>query len=440
MTRSVSNRTLTVGVVALIGVVVIVMVLTVPFGSSAQQERVITDGDGAPAAAGIAQVTDMPWGRIDSITSKADRLVVAGWSTERDGLAIEVDGARTSVGEVQRRFDVEAATGSPAWGFSFELATPSGSTLCLTAVGRDLDCRPWRCDPDLFPTAFVKRLRQAHPEQRFTAHVKDTRTGCEYELKPDLVITTASVIKVEILAGVLLRAQAEDRGLSSTERALVNDMMRLSLNPPTSTLWARVGGIAGLNALDRRFGVTNTVHTPAYGATTSTARDRNDITLAVLHGGGPLNEASAKLAWRIMAGVHPGQQWGVSAGVAQDYTVVNKNGFYPLTGAGWRVGSTGFVADPAGGGYALTIMSDNNHTQADGIELVEAIARRVNRRLSEGPAASRPFDDTTCLTHTGGQTWRELARELGLPASAAEDVRLAAGGDGPMRGQLVCAP
>ena len=56
-------------------------------------------------------------------------------------------------------------------------------------------------------------------------------------------MTTASLIKVEILAGVLVRAQRDRRDLTATERALANDMMHLSLNGPASTLWLELGGV-----------------------------------------------------------------------------------------------------------------------------------------------------------------------------------------------------
>ena len=433
-------RIVVVGVGVVVAIAAASAMLHEPSGPSAPEYAVADDP--APAAAiAISDLAGAPTGRIDTITaSDADTLIVAGWSTDRAGLAIDVDARSVRIDDVHRRYDVEAATGTPAWGFSVELATPEDATLCLRASGRDLDCQPWRCDPRLFAARFVRDLREDYPGQRFTAHVKDTRTGCAYELKPDLVMTTASVIKVEILGGLLLEAQTDRRDLTATERALANDMMNLSLNGPTSRLWLQLGGVAGMNALDDAFGVTETVHSPGYGATSSTASDRTEVTLAVLHGGGPLDNESTELAWTIMAGVHPAQQWGVSAGVAEGYRVANKNGFYPLTGSGWRVGSTGFVADPTGGGYALTIMTDNNRTQADGVDLVETIARRINTRLTSGRVGARPFDEITCITHNGNQTWRALARALDLPAAVAEEVRLAAGGDGPMWGQLVCTP
>ena len=206
-------------------------------------------------------------------------------------------------------------------------------------------------------------------------------------------------------------------------------------------LWSQVGGVGGLSALDSIFGAERTTHVQPFGATVSTARDRAAVAAAVLTDAGPLRWRALEEAWHVMAGVHPAQQWGITAKVPEGYRVAVKNGFFPLSGIGWRVGSTGYVADPDGGGYAMTILSDRLFTQAHGVELVERIAARVNRRLASGPVADRPWDDVECITSsTIGGSWRALTQALGLPRSQTEAVRRAAGGDGPFRGQSICTP
>ncbi len=397
----------------------------------------------AAATAGTGQATPLAGsGRIDRAGGSSSDATIAGWvlADAPRPVAIVVGGDTTEGLAGQRRLDVElVAPGETAWGFTVELAGPVSETACLRLDGELVDCA-WIGCADLFGPTFARRLRDRFPGQRFSAHVVDTRTGCEYGLRPDLRITTASVVKVEILGGLLLEAQRAGRSLTDRERRNAEAMMQLSLNPETGAIWSQLGGVAGMTALDRRLGATATTQAQAFGATWSTARDRTTVTLAVLDGRGPLKWSSVEVAHEIMAGVHPAQQWGISAGVAAGFRAVSKNGFYPMTGYGWRVGSTGFVADPDGGGYAITIMSDHNATQAAGIALVEAIARHVARSLTAGPAAERPFEQVRCLTHRGGGSWASLTRRLGLPASRADDVRRIAGGDGPLTGQLVCHP
>jgi hypothetical protein len=64
--------------------------------------------------------------------------------------------------------------------------TPSQPRNCMVEVGRCVE---------MFPGALVAALESAHPGTRVTVAVRDLRTGCSYDLNPDLVITTSSVIK-----------------------------------------------------------------------------------------------------------------------------------------------------------------------------------------------------------------------------------------------------
>ena len=406
-------------------------------------DRDVAVGAGQPDRAAGPDGTQL-LGRIERADDAGDGAVtVTGWVATPEPPTVVVTSREQSVDVVAdtRRLDVEAATGEAAWGFTASISGRLDSSICLSVGGRLVNCQFVGCSPNVFTSAFERRLTDEFAGRRFTAHVIDTRTGCSYELRPELRITTASVVKVQVLAGVLLQAQAEGRRLTTDEKGNVEAMMQLSLNPPSAALIAGIGGVAGLQELDSVLGATDTAHVTRFGGTVSTAADRNRVTAAVLAGDiGPLDPQWSEYAWEVMAGVHPAQQWGISAGLPERYAVVNKNGFFPLNASGWRVGSTGFVTDPNGGGYAVSIMTDGNPTQAMGIDLVETIARRVNRRLTAGEATSRHVDAVVCVTHLSGQSWADLAVELGLGADAAEDVRLAAGGDGPLRGQLVCVP
>ena len=115
------------------------------------------------------------------------------------------------------------------------------------------------------------------------------RTGCRYALNPQLRITTASVLKVEVMAGVLLRAQRAGRPLTSHERSRIHPMITQSANPPTSELWSSLGGISGMEALDRDFAMTQTAHTSPWGLTSTSAHDQVE-----LHAPGPARASTAR--------------------------------------------------------------------------------------------------------------------------------------------------
>lgn len=292
--------------------------------------------------------------------------------------------------------------------------------------------------PQLFDTTFVDGIASAHPGTRFTAAAHDHRTGCEYHLNPGLEITTASVIKAQVLAGLLLAAQDAGRPLSPSEAADVELMMHYSHNrPPTSKLYLQIGSARGMEALDERFGIAGTSHTASYGGTLSTAEDRTRLVEQLLIGGGPLVKASVQTAWAWMSGVSAAQSWGVTAGLPAEYEAALKNGFYPRRGAGWRVGTTGAVRDPDGGAYAMTVMTDNNPDETAGITLVEKIARHINSALTTGLPAERAVDLVECVEPPTGSSWSSAAQMLG-GVEAARLKHLNGGEAAPLTGQRVC--
>lgn len=295
--------------------------------------------------------------------------------------------------------------------------------------------------PDLFSSSFRSALAAAYPGQRATATVHDTRTGCWYQLEPGMQITTASVIKAQFLAGVLLRAQDQGRPLSQWERDRIAPMMTYSHNPPASDLFTSLGGVAGQEALDQRYGLTTTTSTSAWGATASTATDRTRLALQLLHGGGPLGAPMRQEAWAAMTAVHPTQQWGITAGVPTGWTVALKNGFFPLDGiARWRIGSTGFVRhDASGQGYAITIMTDRNPDHDAGQRLVETVSRHVASVLTGRPGAPRAVDRSVCTRTTRGESWAGVAARLGT-IDVAGVQRVSGGPPVPLSGMRACRP
>jgi beta-lactamase class A len=295
---------------------------------------------------------------------------------------------------------------------------------------------------NVFSSSFTHDLAARYPGIRMTAAVHDTRTGCWYHLDPGTRLGTASVIKAQVLGAVLLRAQDAGRGLTSWERSQIGPMIRYSFNPETANLYVDVGGAAGMHATDGRFGVTNTSHTAKFGATQSTAVDRTNVALRLLHTSGALSEANRDIAWSYMSDVHPLQEWGISAGVPVGWDVAQKNGFYPSSGVGWRVGSSGFVRQHDGDqGYAITVMTEGASNQRTGVRVTEAIARRVAAALTIGPSDARPFDRARCVQTSSGETWTGVASRLGLPTSRAGEVRTVSGGNSsPLSGQLACSP
>lgn len=317
----------------------------------------------------------------------------------------------------------------------------AGATACDPTPTSPVSNSPATC-PTVFTTTFASTLASRYPGVKITAAVHDTATDCWYLLNPSLRITTASVIKAQVLGAVLLKAQRARRATTAWEQARITPMISLSWNPPTSELYAHVGSASGMAATDAAFGAIETTHTATYGLTRSSAADRTRVAERLLYGGGALLPAGRSDAWAAMTAVHPLQRWGITAGVPGTWTVALKNGFYPANGLGWRVGSTGFVRrNSSGEGYAITVMTESVGNQVTGIAAVETVSRQVAGVLAPGTPAARTVDTATCVTVRSGETWTAIATRLGVATSRATEIRDQAGGNtSPLTGQRACRP
>ncbi len=239
------------------------------------------------------------------------------------------------------------------------------------------------CRPDPFTAEVVAGIDlfggAAH---HVTAAVYDDRSGCWYHLRRGQRMTTASVVKIEIMAATLLRAQDQGRGLTTWEAQKVGPMIYASDDAAATALWQDLGGVRGMSYWGDRLGLGATVETePYWGLTTTTAEEQAGFVERLLQFG-PLDAGRRGLAWYELKNIRPDQQWGIRAGVPAGWEVGHKNGFADSACCGWRANSVGYVADPAGGGYSIAIMTDGWGSLAQGIPMVEAVARYVARSLT----------------------------------------------------------
>ncbi|MEV6614210.1 serine hydrolase [Streptomyces sp. NPDC051051] len=187
---------------------------------------------------------------------------------------------------------------------------------------------------------------------------------------------TASIVKVDILAALLLQAQDAGRQLTAREKAYAAAMIENSDNDSATALWNSIGGAAGLDAANLRFGLTGTRGGDGalWGLTRTTAADQLTLLRQVFGTASKLSGASRTYLQGLMGQIAAGQRWGVSA-AADGSAWALKNGWLPRTATGlWDVNSIGRVTS-GGHDYLVAVLSDGNGTQAEGIALVEAAAR-----------------------------------------------------------------
>ncbi|MCC5477689.1 serine hydrolase [Streptomyces sp. NPDC059680] len=204
----------------------------------------------------------------------------------------------------------------------------------------------------------------------------------------DSAYDTASIVKVDILAALLLRAQDAGRQLTADERGHAEPMIERSDNTAANALWREIGQAPGLAAANKRLGLTSTTGGPGakWGLTRTTASDQIRLLRAVFDGDTTarsgsstakpvLNAKSRTYVRTLMGKVIPEQTWGVSAVGGSGTPRALKNGWLQRNTSGlWDVNSVGQVT-VKGHRCLVAVLSNGSASMSDGISLVERTAR-----------------------------------------------------------------
>ncbi|WP_329212822.1 serine hydrolase [Streptomyces sp. NBC_00683] len=201
--------------------------------------------------------------------------------------------------------------------------------------------------------------------------VLDTASGAG-AVYGDGAYDTASIVKVDILAALLLLAQDEGRELNGAEHAWAEAMIRRSDNTSATELLKTVGGAEGLDAANERLGLSGTTAAHAWGLTQTTATDQVRLLKAVFGTDSELSASSRAYLTELMGEVQADQRWGVSAAGSG---AALKNGWMPRTTTGlWDINSIGRV-ESGGNTYLVAVLSRGHATKEAGVALVESVAK-----------------------------------------------------------------
>ncbi|MFB4297971.1 serine hydrolase [Actinomadura sp. NTSP31] len=207
----------------------------------------------------------------------------------------------------------------------------------------------------------------------------DLRSGRTFGLNETSQFVTASVIKVDILAALLLQHQWQGVGLSEGERALAGRMIRRSDNAAADALYADVGRGDGLRRAGEVFGLEHTDPYPvSWGSSWTSPSDQVRLIRSLASAPSPLAPANGRYVLRLMRSVVPAQAWGISAAARPGERVALKNGWVPLRyeGNGWAVNSIGRITGH-GHDFVVAVFSCDSPTMREGVATVEHVATAV---------------------------------------------------------------
>ncbi|WP_262058492.1 class A beta-lactamase-related serine hydrolase [Streptomyces sp. STR69] len=257
-------------------------------------------------------------------------------------------------------------------------AAPSASASASASGSGEATVEPVTQPAVDYDALLAKAMKSVTPagDQKVSVAVLDVDSG-ESATYGSAAYDTASIVKVDILATLLLQAQDAGRQLTATQKAYATTMIENSDNNSATALWNMIGTADGLDTANKTFGLTGTKggDGPLWGLTQTTAADQLTLLQQVFGDDSKLSSASKSYLQGLMGKIEADQQWGVSA-AADGSQWRLKNGWLARSATGlWDVNSIGRVTAPDGHEYLIAVLSKGSTTQNKGITLIEAAAK-----------------------------------------------------------------
>jgi hypothetical protein len=206
--------------------------------------------------------------------------------------------------------------------------------------------------------------------------VIDRSTGAEALYGRGLRFQTASIIKADILATLLLQRRHSGAGLSNTSEDLATRMIEASDDDAGTALWNLAGAARGVAAADARLGLRHTTPGPGsyWGLTTTTVGDQLALLRDLTAASSPLSSGARAYELSLMQNVEAAQRWGVSAAASPGSVYAVKNGWLPGgPSRRWVINSIG-VLDHRHQKLLMVVLSSDQPTEAAGIAQDQAAA------------------------------------------------------------------
>ncbi|NUR72240.1 MAG: hypothetical protein HOU81_15610 [Hamadaea sp.] len=218
--------------------------------------------------------------------------------------------------------------------------------------------------------------------------VYDRKTGTSVSVNGSDEFQTASIVKVDIIAALMLQRQADGESLSSQEKAWAKAAITASDNDAATSLFQAIGGRSGLVAANKTLGLTETTPSSSWGMTTTTVDDQVRLMSTISDANGPLSAANRALLQGWMANVIDEQRFGVTAGATSDAIAVYvKVGWVDLDDEGglYAANSIGRIVEDDHD-WVIAVLSDHNRNLSTGKTLVDGTVTKAMSllRASDG--------------------------------------------------------
>ena len=256
-------------------------------------------------------------------------------------------------------------------------ARSAASTSTLPAAKGAAPTTTTVASPDQALDAAMASLA-ANKTGDFSVGVLDQTTGATASYNAAETYDTASVVKADILAVLLLQAQKQGTPLTNDEDQAATQMIENSDNDSATTLWDDVGSAAGMATGNAALGLKNTVpgSDDYWGLTTTDVADQLALMNTLTSNSSVLDSASRSYALGLMRQVEADQIWGVSAAADAGSQVALKNGWLPIDDNNdlWAINSIGQITH-GGHSYLVAVLSSSQPDQQTGINQASAIAK-----------------------------------------------------------------
>jgi hypothetical protein len=282
-------------------------------------------------------------------------------------VVLSISGARSHSAGPQARRKTAPAAIRPALGSGWGsvVLTGPGSIRFSSATAENA----------LLAAALAPVLR--HSTGNLAVGVVNAATGAVAVYGGDRQFHTASIVKADILASLLLQHQWSNAPLSAQQRALAAEMIEDSNDQAANELWDAAGRAQGLKVANQELGLRQT--TPGdgiyWGLTSTTVDDQLRLLADLASSQSPLAAGSRSYELGLMRHVTADQAWGVTAAAVPGTAAAVKNGWLPDgSTTAWVINSIGVISRD-GHEMLVAVLSSDQPSESAGITQVDAAAK-----------------------------------------------------------------